>query len=126
MIFLIFRKNEIISSSQQTDITNNTIETNTQTTNYIDDNCSDNNKIATVILNTTPSTNDNYLWIPETSDNAAPGLDSMITYTHSKYATLTALQNTITNINNIIKNDINNIQTEINNIAITNQQNVSK
>ena len=39
MIFL-FLENEIISDSQQTDITNNTIETNTETTNYTDENYS--------------------------------------------------------------------------------------
>ena len=32
-----FRKNRIVSSSQQTDITNISIETTTQTTNYIDE-----------------------------------------------------------------------------------------
>ena len=37
--------------------------------------------IATIILNpTTPSLTDNYLWIPETSDNVVPGLDSLLTY----------------------------------------------
>ena len=56
-------------------------------------------------MNPTPSLNESYLWIPEVSDNVVPGLDSMITYTQSKYATLTALQNAITNI-------INNIQIE--------------
>ena len=50
MIFLNFRKNEIVSNSQQTDITNSIIETNTQTTNYIDDNYSNNNEIATVFI----------------------------------------------------------------------------
>ena len=55
-----------------------------------------------------------------------PGLDSLLTYTQSKYATLTALQNSITNINNIINNEICNIQSTINNIEITNPQNVSK
>ena len=37
-------------------------------TNYIDGNYLNNNKIATVILNPTPSLNDNYLWIAEVSD----------------------------------------------------------
>ena len=74
----------------------------------------DNNKIASVTLNPTPSLNENYVWIPETSDNAVPGLDSLITYIQSKYASLTALQNSITNINNTI-------QTEINNLEINNQ-----
>ena len=65
-----------------------------------------NNKIATVILKPTPSMNDNYVWTPEVSDNIVPGLDSMLTYIQSKYATLTALQNTITNMNNTINNEI--------------------
>ena len=39
-----------------------------------------------------------FLWTPGVSDNVVPGLDSMLTYTQSKYATLTALQNTVTNI----------------------------
>ena len=56
-------------------------------------------------MNPTPTLNGNYLWIPETSDNVVPGLDSMITYTQSNYATLAALQNAITHISN-------NIQTE--------------
>ena len=74
------------------------------------------NKIATVMVNPTPPLNESYLWIPETSDNVVPGLDTMITYIQPKYATLTALQNAITNINN-------NIQTEINNLEIPNQGN---
>ena len=115
-----FRKNEQISNSQQTGITNNIIETNTQTTNHIGDNYLNNNKIATVILNHTPSRNGNYLWTPEVSDNVVPGLDSMLTYTQSNYATLAALRNTITNVNNTINNEIHNIQTEINNIEIPN------
>ena len=57
-----------------------------------------NNKIATATLNPTPSLNDNYLWIPETSDNVVPGLDSLITCTQSKCATLTALQHSITSV----------------------------
>ena len=113
-----FRKNEIISSSGQTDITNNVIETNTQTTNYIDENYPTNNNIAAVILNPTPSINESYLWTPEVSDNAVPGLDSVITYIQSKYATLTALQNMLTNINA-------NIQTETNNLEIPNQGNLN-
>ena len=76
-----------------------------------------NNEIATVILNPTPSINENYLWTTEVSDNVVPGLDSVITYIQSKYATLTALQNAITNIHN-------NIQTEINNL-IPNQGNLN-
>ena len=55
-----------------------------------------------------------------------PGLVSLITYTQSKHATLTALQNSITNINNTINNEVQNIQTEIDNTEIANPQNVSK
>ena len=106
-----FRKNAIISNSKQTDITNNIIDTNTQITHYFDEHYLHNNKFATVIVNPTPSLNETYLWIPETSDDVVPGLDLVITYTQSKYATLTALQNAITNINN-------NIQTEINSLEI--------
>ena len=66
-------------------------------------------------MNPTPSLTENYLWIPETSDNVVPGLDSMITYTQSKYATLrNSITNNISNINNTI-------QTEINNLDIPNQ-----
>ena len=82
----------MISNSQQTDITNIILDANAQTTNYIDEYILNNNTIATVMLNPTPSLNANYLWIPETSDNVVPGLDSMITYIQSKYATLRALQ----------------------------------
>ena len=71
-----FRKIENISLSQQTYITNNINETNNQTTNYMEDNYLNNNKIETIVLNPTPSLIDNYLWIPETSDNVVPGLDS--------------------------------------------------
>jgi len=74
------------------------------------------NKIATIVVNTIPEINENYLWIPETSDNVVPGLDSLLTYTQSKYATLTSLQNSITNINNTINNEIQNLSAEINNI----------
>ena len=70
------------------------------------------------VLNPTPSTNENYPWIPEVSDNVAGGRDPMITYTQSKHATLTALQNAITNIDH-------NIQTEINNLEIPNQGNLN-
>ena len=70
------------------------------------------------MLNPTPSLTDNYLWIPETSDNVVPGLDSLLTYTQSKYATLAALQKSITNINNTINNEMQTLQTEINNIEI--------
>ena len=80
-----------------------------------------------MIVNPTPSLPDNYLWIPEgITDNVAPGLDSLLTYIQSKYATLAALQNSITSINTIINNGIQNIQTAINNIEIINPQNVSK
>ena len=84
--------------------------------------------MATIIVNPTPSLNENYLWIPETTDNVVPGLDSLLTYIQSKYATLTSLQNSRTNVNNTINNEIQNLQTEINNIEITNPstQNVSK
>ena len=102
-----------MSLSQQTDITNNITETNTETINYVDNLYSNNYEIATVIVNPTPSPTENYLWIPETTDNVVPGLDSLLTYLQSKYATLTALQNSITNINTTINNEIQNIQTEI-------------
>ena len=62
-----------------------------------------NNTIATVILNPTPPLTENYLWIPETSENVAPGLDSLITYIQSKHATLTALQTSLTNICTLFK-----------------------
>ena len=74
--------------------------------------------IATAILHPTPSINENYVWIPETSDDVAPGLDSLTTYTQSKYATSTALHNNTTNIYSII-------QTEINNLEIHNQGNLN-
>ena len=90
-------KNAIINNSRQSDITNSIIDTNTQTINYIDENYLNNKSIATVIMHPTPSLNQNYLRIPGTSDNVVPGLDSMITYTQSKYATLAALQHAITN-----------------------------
>ena len=120
---------ENISLTRQTDITNNITETNNQIITYVDNNYLNNGKIATIILNPTPSLTENYLWIPEgISDNVVPGLDSILTFTQSKYATLTALQNSITNMNNTINNDIQNLQTEINNIEISNPptQNVSK
>ena len=127
MIMFNFRKIENISISQQTDITNNITETNNQTIHYVDNNCLNNNKIATIIVNTVPSLTENYIWIPEgIPDNVVPGLDSLLTYTKSKYATLTSLQNSMTNIDTTINNEIQNIQTEINNIEITNPQNVSK
>ena len=72
-------------------------------------------------MNPTPPLTENYLWIPEgITDNVVPGLDSILTYSQSKYATLTALQNSITNINNTINTEIQNLQTEIANIEISN------
>ena len=79
-----------------------------------------NDKMATIVVNPAPSFTDNYLWIPETSDHVVPGLDSLLTYTQSKYATLTSLQNSITNTNNTINTEIQNLQTEIHNIEILN------
>ena len=79
--------------------------------NYIN-----NNKIATIVVNPEQSSNNIYLWVPEESDNVVPGLESLLTYTQSKYATLTALQNSITNINNTINTEIQTLQTEIDNI----------
>ena len=112
-----FRKIENTSLTQQTNITNNITETNNQTIAYVGNNYLDNNKIATIVVNTVPPLTDNFLWIPEgITDNVVPGLDSLLTYLQSKYATLTALQNSITNINNTINNEIQNLQTEINNI----------
>ena len=58
--------------------------------------------------------------MPETSDNVVPGLDSLLTYLQSKYATINALQNAINNVNNTINIEIANIQTENNNIEISN------
>ena len=65
--------------------------------------------MANVILNPTPSLTDNYLWIPETSDNVVPGLGSLIIYIQSKRATLTALQNNITNMNNMFQTKIDSL-----------------
>ena len=73
----IVRKIENISLSQQTDITNNIINTNQQTINYIDNKFNNNNNIATVFLAPPPLTG--YLWQPETTDNVVPGLDSLLT-----------------------------------------------
>ena len=64
-------------------------------------------------MNTVPSSTGSYIWIPETSDNVVPGLDSLLTYLQSKYATLAALRGSITNINDTMGNEIQNIQTEI-------------
>ena len=61
-------------------------------------------RLQLLFLNPTPSLTENYLWIPEgITDNVVPGLDSILTYIQSKYATLAALQNSITNINNTNK-----------------------
>ena len=126
MIIFKFRKIENISLSQQTGITNNIAETNTQTINYIADNYlnnnnnNNNNKIATTIVNPTPSLTDNYLWIPEVSDNVVPGLDSLITYLNQKFASINTLQNSITNMSTTINNEIQNLQTDIDNIELTN------
>ena len=49
-----------------------------------------------------------------------PGLDSLLTYLQSKYATINAPQNAINNVNNTINTEIQNLQTEINNIEISN------
>ena len=97
-----FRRIGNISLSQQTYMSNNITETNTETINYVGNNYLNNDEIATVIVNPTPSLTENYLWIPETTDHVVPGLNSLLTYLQSKYATLTALQNSITNIHNII------------------------
>ena len=65
-----------------------------------------NNKVATIVLNTTPSLTDNYIWISETSDNVVPGLDTLLVYLQSKYATIHAPQNAIHNIDNTINNEM--------------------
>ena len=62
-------------------------------------------------MNPTPSLHEDYLWIPETSDVVVPGLNSMVTYTQSKYPTLTALQDAITNINYNIQTEMNSLET---------------
>ena len=99
----------------------------TQTINYVDNSYLNNNKIATIIINPTPSLTDNYIWIPEgITNNEVPGLYSLLTYIHSKYATLASLQNSITNKNNTINSEIQNLQTEINNTEIANPQNAVK
>ena len=79
-----FRKLENISLSQQTYITNNITETNTTTINYVGNSYSNNDKIATVILNTVPYLTDKYIWNPGTTDNVVPGLDGLLTYLQSK------------------------------------------
>ena len=92
MIIFNFRKIGNTSLSQQTYITNNILETNTETISYIDNNHLNNNRIATAIVNPTPSLTENNLWIPEgITDNVVPGVDSLLTYLQSEYATLAAL-----------------------------------
>ena len=102
---------EIIRHSRQTGITTNIIDTNTHTTTYIGEKYPNNNNIATVIVNPTPTLNDNYVWIREVSDNVVPGLDSQIPYIQIEYATLSALHNVLTNINNNANTEINNLET---------------
>lgn len=56
-----------------------------------DDVCSNyliNNKIATAMLNPTPSFTEQCFWIPETSDNVVRGLDSVLTYLSSQYSVI--------------------------------------
>ena len=53
------------------------------------------------------------------------GLDRLLTYFQSKFATINALQDAMNNINDTVNNDISNIQAEIGNIEINNQQNFS-
>ena len=72
----------------------------------MNDNYLNNDKIATTVVNTIPGINENYLWIPETSDNVVLGLDSLLTHIHSKYAALASLHNFINNINNTINTEI--------------------
>ena len=115
-MIIAISENENISLSQHTDVTNNITQTNTETISYVNNNHLNNNKIATVILNTIPSLTDNYIRIPEATDNVVPVLDSLLTYLQSKYATLAALQDSIVNINNIMNSEISNIQIEITNI----------
>ena len=111
-----FRKIENISLTQQTDMTNNITETNNKTIAYVDNSYLNNDKIATIVVNPTPSLTDNYIWTPATTDNVVPGLDSLLTYTQSEYATLTALQNSLTNTNHTTNTEIQNLQTETTNI----------
>ena len=64
-------------------MTNNIVETNTETINYAGNSYFNDDKIAIVILNTVPSLTGNYVWILETTDNVVPGLDSLLTYLQS-------------------------------------------
>ena len=79
-----------------------------------------NSKVATIIVNPTPSLNEDYLWIPEATDNVVPGLDSLTTYLNQKFASIGTLQNSITNTNTTTNNEIQNFQSEINNIEMVN------
>ena len=54
-----FRKIGNISLTQQTDITNNITETKNQIITYVENNYLNNDKIATIILNTVPPLTDN-------------------------------------------------------------------
>ena len=56
-----FRKIENISLSQQTYIANINTNTNTETINYVNNNCLNNAKIATIIVNPTPSLNELFM-----------------------------------------------------------------
>ena len=54
------------------------------------------NNIATIELNPgSELISDNYIWVPETSDNVVPGLASLLTYLETQYITLVALNNAI-------------------------------
>ena len=55
------RKIENISIYQQTDVTNNFTETDNQTITYVDNNFENNDRTATIIVNSNPSLNENYL-----------------------------------------------------------------
>ena len=70
-----------------------------------------------------PEINEQYRWMPEVTNNVVPGLESILTYTQSKYASINTLQNEITNLNNNISTDITNIQNDISNLPT---QNVNK
>ena len=59
---------------------NNITETNNQTITYVDNSYLNNNKIPTIVLNAVPSPSETYIWIPETTDNVVPGLESLLTY----------------------------------------------
>ena len=54
------------------------------------------------------------MWVPEVRDDVVPGLDSILRYLGSNYATIAALQHAITDMND----NNNNIQTEIYNLEI--------